>query len=116
MLDQSRPAKLHRKLNYRGNNEAFTALHAAKALQVELGGVSVEIGEGARNVVTRFGSGTVIPAEQLDQFIAAARKTIGDETADVKVSFNALHFRSGHDLESFLAKLGIEIAAGEVEQ
>ncbi len=115
-LDKSRPAKLHRKLNYRGNNEAFTALNAAKALQMELGNVSVEIGEGARNVVTRFGSGTVIPAEQLDQFIAAARKTIGDETAEVKISFSDLHFRSGHDLESFLAKLGIEIAAGEVEQ
>lgn len=115
-LDKSRPAKLHRKLNYRGNNEAFTALNAAKALQMELGNVSVEIGEGARNVVTRFGSGTIIPAEHLDQFIATARKTIGDETAEVKISFSDLHFRSGHDLESFLAKLGLEIAAGEVEQ
>ena len=115
-IDPTKPAHLRKKLHYRGNNEAFAALNTVKGLQVRLGNVSVEIGEGARNVITRFGSETVIAPEDLEQFIATARRAIGDDTAEVKLGFGDLRFSSGHDLETFLAKLGVEIGAGEVDQ
>jgi hypothetical protein len=116
VIDPSKPARLRKKLHYRGNSEAFAALNTVKGLRVRLGNVSVEIGEGARNVITRFGSETVIAPEDLEQFIATARRAIGDDTAEVKLGFGDLSFSSGHDLETFLAKLGVEIGAEEVDQ
>ncbi len=115
-IDPTKPAHLRKKLHYRGNNEVFAALNTVKGLQVRLGNVSVEIGEGARNVITRFGSEIVIAPEDLEQFIATARRAISDDTAEVKLGFGDLRFSSGHDLETFLAKLGVEIGAGEVDQ
>jgi hypothetical protein len=115
-VDRTKPATLRKKLDFRGNADAFAAINAVKALQARIGGASIDIGEGTRNVSTRFGSDSVITADHLDQFIATARETIEDPTADVKLSFRELRFTSGYDLETFLAKLGIEIVPGEVDQ
>jgi hypothetical protein len=41
---------------------------------------------------------------------------LGDEAAEVLLRVDGLDFGSGHDLESFLQKLGIEPEAAEVEQ
>ena len=115
-VDATKPATLRKKLDFRGNADAFAAINAVKALQARIGGASIDIGEGTRNVSTQFGSDSVITADHLDLFIANARDAIEDPTADVKLSFRELKFNSGHDLETFLAKLGIEIGADEVEQ
>jgi hypothetical protein len=115
-LDKSKPAKLRKKVECKGNSDAFSAINATKAVQAKLGGVSVEIGEGSHNVVTRFGSDSIISSENLDRFVSAARTAIGDETADVRISFRDIQFNSGHDLEEFLQKLDLKVTAGEVEQ
>ncbi len=115
-IDKAKAAKLHKKLDFHDNAKSFAALNSAKGVQADLCWVSVEIGDGAKNVTTRFGSETVISAERLETFIAAARQAIGDDTAEVKLSFRDSRFQSGHDLETFLAKLGIDVGAGEVEQ
>jgi urease accessory protein UreE len=67
-------------------------------------------------VSTRFGSSAVIKADDIEAFIAAARHALGNETADVILRIDDLEFASGHDLETFLQKLGIDPAPGEVEQ
>jgi hypothetical protein len=115
-IDKARPAKLRKKLDFHDNARSFAALNSAKGVQARLGGVTVEIGEGAKNVVTRFGSESVISAEHLEAFIAAARRALGDDTAEVRLSVRDVRFPSGFDLETLLAKLGIEVSAGEVEQ
>lgn len=116
VLDKSKPAKLRKKLDCKGNVEAFSAINLTKAVQARLGGVTVEIGEGAHNVVTRFGSDSVISSENLDQFVASARRAIGNETADVRISVKDIEFLTGHDLEEFLKKMNLKVNAGEVEQ
>ena len=116
VLDKSKPAKLRKKLDCKGNTEAFSAINLTKSVQARLGGVTVEIGEGSKNVVTRFGSDSVISSEHLDQFITTARRAIGDDCADVRISVKDVEFHNGHDLEEFLKKMNIKISAGEVEQ
>ena len=115
-IDKSKTAKLHKKLDFHDNAKSFAALNSAKGVQARFRGVNVEIGSGAKNVVTRFGSESIIAPEHLEAFIAAARQALGDETAEVKLSVGDVHFQSGHDLETFLTKVGVEVSAGEVEQ
>ncbi len=116
VLDKSKPATLRKKLDCKGNSDAFAAINATKSVQARLGGVTVEVGEGSKNVVTRFGSDSVISSEHLDQFVASARKAIDDETAEVRISFKDIEFHNGHDLEEFLKKMNLKVNAGEVEQ
>jgi hypothetical protein len=115
-IDKTKPAKLRKKLDFHDNAKSFAALNSAKGLQAKLRGVNVEIGAGAKNVVTRFGSESVIAAEHMEAFISAARVALGDVTAEVKLTVGDVQFQSGHDLETFLAKVGVEVGAGEVEQ
>ena len=101
-IDKSRPAKLRKKLDFHDNARSFAAVNSAKGVQARLCEVNVKIGAGAKNVVTRFGSESVISAEHLEAFIAAARQAIGDETAEVMLSVGEVQFQSGHDLEAYL--------------
>ncbi len=79
--------------------------------------VIIRIGAGAKGVVTRFGSDSVISAEHLAAMIAVARQAIGDETAEVTLSVGEVQFQSGHDLEAYITKVGVgDVGVGEVEQ
>jgi hypothetical protein len=116
-IDKSKPAKLRKRVDFQGNSNAFSAINSAKAMSVKLsGGVSLTVGNGARTVTTRFGADATISAIDVETFIAAARHALGDEAAEVLLRVDGLDFGSGHDLESFLQKLGIEPEAAEVEQ
>jgi hypothetical protein len=116
-IDKSKPAKLRRRVEFQGNSDAFSAINNAKAMSVKLsGGVSLTVGTGAKTVTTRFGADATISAVDVESFVAAARHALGDEAAEVLLRVEGLDFGSGHDLESFLHKLGIEPEAAEVEQ
>jgi Protein of unknown function (DUF499)/Fn3 associated len=116
-IEKTKPAKLRKSCQFRGNAESFAAINQAKAMSVKLaGGVSLMIGEGARSVSTRFGTDATIKAEDIEAFIVDARKALGNETAEVVLKVDGLEFGSGHDLEVFLEKLRLETAPEEVEQ
>ena len=116
-IDKAKPARLRKHLDFRGNAESFGAVNSAKSMSIKLcGGVMLNVGDGASTVSTRFGSETAVHAEDIETFITAARRALGNETADVVLRVDGLDFASGHDLETFLTKLGIEIAPDEVEQ
>ncbi len=116
-IDKTKPAKLRKKLDFHDNAQSFAAVNSAKGLQAQLRGVNVKIGAGAKNVMTRFGSESIISAEHMEAFIAAARQAIGDETAEVMLSVGEVQFQSGHDLEAYITKVGVgDVGVGEVEQ
>lgn len=116
-IDKTKPAKLRKKLDFRGSADTFGMINAAKNVQAKLGGgVSLTVGEGATAVTTRFGSDAIIRAEDIEAFITAARTALGKDKADVVLRVEDLAFTSGHDLETFLAARGIEAGTGEVEQ
>lgn len=116
-IDKSRPARLHKKLDFRGSTDTFVALVDFEARQVTMAnGVTLSVGEGSAAVTTRFGSDAAIHAADLRTFIAAAREALQNPTADVVLRIEDLQFQSGHDLEAFLEKHKLDAAAGEVEQ
>ena len=116
-IDKCKPAKLRKRLNFQGSADTYSAINNAKSMNVKLaGGVSVTVGEGGRSVTTRVGTDAHIRAEDVEAFITAARAALGNETADAVLKVEDIEFASGHDLETFLQKIGIEPDAGEIEQ
>ena len=116
-IDKSRPARLRKKLDFRGSTDTFAAIVQFEGLQVKLAsGVSLSVGEGSAAITTRFGSDATINAGDLRSFIEAGRNALQNPTADVLLRIEDLQFQSGHDLETFLEKQKLSAAAGEVEQ
>jgi hypothetical protein len=116
-IEKHRPAKLRKKLEFRGATDVFRALNLAKEKQVRLGGgISLTVGAGAAAITTRFGSDTVIAAEFAHNLIGIYRDALSSPTADVVLRAEELEFTSGHDLEKFAEELGIDIRPGEIEQ
>ncbi len=116
VIDKQKPAILKKKLTQDGNGPAFASIKAAKEAKASFVGISVEVGKGAKNVLTRFGTESVVSADAIEAFILAARKALGDDTADVKITFGMMNFPTGHDLEVFLKGLDLDVGAREVEQ
>ena len=116
-IDKSRPARLRKKLDFRGSTDTFAAIVQFEGLQVKLAsGVALTVGEGSAAITTRFGSDAKINAGDLRSFIEAGRNALQNPTADVLLRIEDLLFQSGHDLETFLEKQKLDAAAGEVEQ
>ncbi len=115
-IDKDKEAILRKPLVFDGNAKVFSTLKAAKDAKGSLGTIHLEVGKGAKNATTRFGSESIVSAEDLERFIVLARESIGDSAADVKITCKEVRFASGHDLETFIAGIGIDVAAGEVEQ
>ena len=114
---KAQPARLRKKLDFRGSTETYSALVNLESLQATLeGGVSLTIGEGAKAVTLRFGSDTAIQGAVIRIFIEAARDALVNPGADVVLRLEEVQFLSGHDLETFLEKQKLNVATGEVEQ
>ena len=115
-IDPTKPAKLKKRIKLEGTAAAYRLINRGRALQAKLAGVGIEIGEGARALTARFGSESVVGLDELQVFIEAGRAALGDPTADIRLTSSELHTKSGHDLETILKELGLQTAAGEVEQ
>jgi hypothetical protein len=116
-IDKSRPARLSKKMDFRGSTETFAAITQFESLQVNLAnGVALSVGEGSTAISTRFGSDAKITAADLRRFIDAGRDALQNPTADVILRIEDLLFQSGHDLESFLEQRKLSATAAEVEQ
>jgi len=116
VIDKQKPALLRKKLTRDGNGPAFASIKAAKDAKASFVGLSVEVGKGARNALTRFGSESSVTGEAIEAFVKAARAALGDETADVKITFGVMNFPTGHDLMVFLNGISESVNATEVEQ
>jgi hypothetical protein len=116
VIDKQKPAILKKKLCQDGNGPAFASIKAAKESKASFIGISVEVGKGSKNAITRFGSESSVTADAIETFIKAARSALGDETADVKITFGVMNFPTGHDLEAFLKGMSLDVGSKEVEQ
>lgn len=119
-IDPAKPAKvkLGAKQKLATTQSVFTALKAAKQFSGKLGGsLMVSVGKGENNAITKFGVGSSLTAEAVESVIATSRAAIGDETADVELTYQEFEFGSGKDLEDFLAEAAdVKVDVSEVEQ
>ena len=116
LIDKQKPAVLKKKLTQDGNGPAFASIKSAKDAKASFVGISVEVGKGAKNALTRFGSESTVTGEAIEAFIKAARLALGEETAEVKITFGVMNFPTGHDLEVFLKGMSLDVSAKEIEQ
>lgn len=119
-VDPAKPAKvkLLQKQKLATTLSVFTALKAAKQFSGKIGGsLMISVGKGENNAITKFGIGSSLTAATIESVIATSRAAIGDETADVELTYQEFDFGSGKDLEDFLAEAGdVAIDISEVEQ
>lgn len=118
-IDPDKAALVTRKVKLATTGETFATLKAAKKTNAAFGnGVSVSVGKGDRNAVTRFGPGTSLTGEAIEAFITAARLALGDDAADVEVGFGEFRCETGRAFEEFLSEAGsaIKVDPAEVEQ
>jgi hypothetical protein len=108
-IDPAKPAKakLAAKQKLATTPSVFTAIKAARKFSAKIGGgLMISVGKGTVNAMTKFSPDTLLTAEAVENVIATARAAIGDETADVELTYQEFSFGSGKDLEDFLSEAG----------
>ena len=115
-IDPVKPSRLisraGRKLDSR--SKTFEAIKQASDHSIEFENVVVSVGQGTQSVGFSVGEIRVNAA-----FIESILKTMLEKfPADTPITmmFRKAHFSSGHDLQDFADKLGIELSPNEVEQ
>jgi hypothetical protein len=118
-IDPAKAATVAKKTKLATTTDTFTAIRAGKKTKAIFGnGVAITVGKGDRNATTRFGPGTDLNSDDIEAFIGAARKAIGDEAAEVEFTFGEFKFQSGADLTEFLQDTSgqISVDPSEVQQ
>ncbi|BAQ45812.1 anti-phage-associated DUF499 domain-containing protein [Methylobacterium aquaticum] len=116
-IADDKPAKLRRMMTFDGTAKSFEAIKLAKNSKATFGGtITAEVGKGSRNVLTRLGSEASTTPDVIERMIGAAREALGEDAADVRLSFKEASFLTGHDLKAFAKGLGIDPKPEEVEQ
>ncbi|WP_294539790.1 anti-phage-associated DUF499 domain-containing protein [uncultured Rhodoblastus sp.] len=118
-IDPAKAATVAKKTKLATTADTFVTIRAGKKTKAVFGnGVVVTVGKGDKNATTRFGPGTSLTPEAVEEFIAAARTAIGEEAADVEFTFGEFRFGSGAELTEFLEETSnqITVAPEEVQQ
>ena len=58
----------------------------------------------------------MLTAAAARELIGSARKAIGDENSDVKITAKKMNFETGFGLEQFAVALGENVAGTEIDQ
>ncbi len=115
-IDPERPIQVKKKIKLATTTDTFTTIKAAKKAKTVFGsGVSITVGKGDQNAITRFGPGTDLSAEAIEAFITAARLAIGEDTADVEIGFGEFRCQTGREFEEFLSEVSGQIRVDPAE-
>jgi len=115
-IDPVKPVALKprgmKKLDSRA--KTFEGLDLASQKSIELEGVAMTVGQGSKMVNITIGEFPV-EADFLESLLKKALEKFDPDTP-VTLSFKKASFKSGHDLEEFIKKLGIEVKQEEISQ
>lgn len=116
ILKKDEKAKLLKEIRGETIAETFKILDAADANKATFEAASISIGSETTNVAIRVGSDVVLTAAATRELIASARKAIGDENSNVKLTAKKVNFDTGFGLEQFAVALGENVAGTEIDQ
>jgi hypothetical protein len=116
ILKKDEKAKLLKEIRGETIAETFRILDAADANKATFEAASITIGAGTTNVAIRVGSDVVLTAAATRELITSARKAIGDDNSDVKLTAKKINFETGFGLEQFAVALGENVAGTEIDQ
>ncbi len=111
------PAKLRRKIEGADTPQTYALLTKLRQAKAKMSSVTLDVGQGDKAVSVRFGSGTALTSDGLEQAITLLRTILGDEAADVRLQVRLIAFPWGRDLSTFVAEQGgLVLGPNEVEQ
>ena len=115
-IDDVKPGRLvsrtGRKLDSRA--KTFEGLKQAADKSATFEGIVLMVGQGNQMIGINVGD-IAVDAAFIQDLLAKVLEKFAPDTP-ITMTFRKAHFASGHDLKDFAEKLGIELAAGDVEQ
>ncbi len=105
-------SKTGRKLDSR--TKVFEGLTQAAEKKVTFEGVNVTVGQGSQVIGITIGE-VAAEADFIETLLSQVLKKFAPETP-VTMTFRKGRFSSGHDLQHFASKLGIELKTEDIEQ
>lgn len=95
--------------------KTWEGLKAASEKGIEFENVTVTIGSSPRIITLTLGE-IRVKASFVEEELSRLQALLGDSSVPVVMGFKKAHFATGHDLEQFLLKTGIELENDEVVQ
>lgn len=115
-IDPDRPAKLRKQVALSTTDAVFAVVAKAKQARARFRNVLVTVGTGAKAVSTHFGSDFDVTAEAIERLAKYARSELGEENADITVTWRQLDVDRAADLDQIMVAAGDTLATSEVEQ
>ncbi|MGI4879268.1 MAG: anti-phage-associated DUF499 domain-containing protein [Janthinobacterium lividum] len=115
-IDGTRPGRARKTVQLATTDKVFAAIAKGKEVRVRFRSVIVTVGSGAKNVSTSFGAEVEVTADAIERLAKLARTELGDENADVSISWKSVDVERAADLDGFMAAVGETLEAGEIEQ
>ena len=115
-VNPDQAACLRKRIDGTDTAQSFSLLTKLRQAQATLSSVTLDVGLGDKASAVRFGSGTALRAEAIEDAIKLLRTMLADDAADVRLSARVIRFPWGRELSKFVAEQGLVLAPNEVEQ
>jgi hypothetical protein len=115
-INPDQPARLRKRIDATDTAQTFSLLNRLQRARARMSSATLDVGLGDKAVSVRFGSGTSLGSEVIEQAIAVLRTALADEGADVRLQVRLIHFPWGRDLSTFVGEQSLQLAPNEVEQ
>ncbi|MCX8571145.1 anti-phage-associated DUF499 domain-containing protein [Aminobacter sp. MET-1] len=115
-IDRERPARAKKAVQVTTTDKVFAVITKGKEARVRFRNVLVTVGSGSRNVSTHFGSEVDVTAEAIERITKYARTELGDDNADVTISWKSADVDRAADLDDLMAAISETLTIGEIEQ
>ncbi len=116
VIDKAREARLTKEIRGETTAETFKVIKTAAANKAVFENAAITVGGGNANIQIRFGSEVDLSPLAAEELIVSARKALGDDGSDVKLTVRKILFESGFGLEQFATELGEDVSGSEIEQ
>jgi len=117
-IDETKPARLIAsrgpyKLDSRA--KTFDGLKQASEKSATFESISLTVGQGNLMIAVNVGE-IAVDAAFIEDLLVKVLEQFTDTSTPITMTFRKVNFKSGHDLNGFAGKLGIQLHPGDVEQ
>ena len=117
-IDPLKPGRIERRAGFRLDSRAraFEALAEAAAMSATLEEPNLTVGQGEQIINITIGRlEPPVAVDLIDDLLTKIAEPFPPD-APVTMSFKRANFASGHDLQAFVEKLGLDLKPGELIQ
>ena len=115
-IDHERPASINKPINLGSTEKVYAAIAKAKEAGFVFRTVLVVVGSGTNNISTSFGADVGVDAATIEEAAKFARTRLGDEMADVKVSWRSASVDRAAEIDPFMSAIGETVSGTQIEQ